>query len=139
MPLLEDNQDKQPNKPVNYQDFLESVQTLDFISDRDTADAAIKAVLGHIASRVEEAIARQFIEQLPDPLSFETLRGHQETVTEISAEQFLVDLAKQFNISQEQAARLVRQVVQAAKEVSGSDFSRLETYLPPGWTEMMNG
>jgi uncharacterized protein (DUF2267 family) len=42
---------------MEYQRFIDETHGFDFIQDPDTADAAVKAVLGVLASRLPEAQA----------------------------------------------------------------------------------
>ncbi len=54
---------------MGYEKLLEAVQEFDFIPDPKTADAALKAVLGILASAMDENLARDFTDSLPGPLT----------------------------------------------------------------------
>lgn len=123
---------------MEYEDFIDDVSDLDFIQDRDIADAAVKAVLGILASRVKESEAKKLTEDLPDPLTLERLRGHQRRVTPISAEQFVDEIGAQFSLNRDQARELVNTVLHTAKDaVAEETISELEEKLPSDWAGMV--
>ena len=100
---------------MEYNQMLQKVQELDFVSNKDTADAMIKSVLGHLASRMKEAQARKFTQDLPQPLSLEKLRGHQVNNPTISLDQFVNDLRDQFHITNEQVQSLIKTILHTVK------------------------
>jgi hypothetical protein len=51
---------------------------LDFISDEPMGDAVVKAVMGILASSLEQGLAHALAESLPEPLTYERLRGHRQ-------------------------------------------------------------
>lgn len=123
---------------MDYQNFMQSVQNLDFISDDATADAAVKAVLGHLASRVDEPQAEKISHDLPEPLSLGKLRSHQARVADISVEQFIGDLCNQFKFNADQANQLVKTVFSTTKNAVDSDtLSEVQSKLPSDWTNLM--
>lgn len=108
----------QPNE--NYQDFfIRPLKELSTIPDDATADAAAKAVMGILASAVSEEDARKLTEYLPGPLDMETLRGMQASPTPVSYEMAVIEIARQFQLSEEDAAELTRQVLGKAKAAVG--------------------
>jgi uncharacterized protein (DUF2267 family) len=122
---------------MEYEDFIRAVSELDFIHDEEEADSAVKAALGILASRLDEDEARKLTEYLPNPLSYEKLRGHQLTDTDISAEEFISEIADQFNLDEDQAQELINTVLQIAKEAIGYDtIVELEQHLPEDWAEV---
>ena len=88
---------------MDYKKLIESAKALDFVADEATADAVIKSVLGHFASRIQEEKARDFINDLPFPLTFEKLRGHQINTYRIPVEAFIDDMQEQFALTYDQA------------------------------------
>jgi len=101
---------------MDYGKLLEAVQELDFIPDPKTADAAVKAVLGILASAMEENLAREFTESLPGPLTYDRLRGHQARPLEINADRYIGHLAAHFRLPEEQARLLITKTLALAKE-----------------------
>lgn len=123
---------------VKYQRFIQEIQSLDFVNDESMADAAAKAVLGHLASRLQEPQARKLTQNLPDPLTYEKLRGQQMNVNPISAEQFFTDISEQFQISSDRARNLVNKVLHLAKDtVEEQALSEVNQSLPSDWTNVM--
>ncbi len=123
---------------MDYDDFIEQVKELGFIDSEKEADAAVKAVLGLLAGRMEEPDARLMAEHLPDPLSFEKLRGGQEDVTDITAGEYISEIADEFNLDENQALELVDTVLVVAKEAMGeTTVSDLERRLPSDWAEIL--
>ncbi|RJP23244.1 MAG: DUF2267 domain-containing protein [Candidatus Abyssobacteria bacterium SURF_5] len=119
---------------MEYDRFIEEVKNLEFIPNRDTADAAVKAVLGILASRLEEAEAQKLVEKLPGPLTLERLRGHQVRPEKISVEEYIIEIAQQFRIAGDQAETLIKTVLHLAKDLLGDEtMSELEHALPSDW------
>lgn len=52
---------------MEYRDLVKAVKELHFIKDEAMAKATVKAVLGVLASRLEEEVAQEFAESLPEP------------------------------------------------------------------------
>ncbi len=92
---------------MDYDKLLEAVKELDFIPDPETADAAVKAVLGILASAMNEDLEREFTESLPELLTYDRLRGHQARPLEIDVERYIDGLAAQFCLPEEQARQLI--------------------------------
>lgn len=123
---------------MDYDDFIEQVKELEFIESEKEADAAVKAVLGLLAGRMEETDARLMADHLPDPLTYERLRGRQQDVTDITAGEYISEIADQFNLDEDQAEELVDTVLVVAKEAMGEDtVSDLERRLPSDWAEIL--
>jgi uncharacterized protein (DUF2267 family) len=119
---------------MEYAQFIEHVVNLEFIPDRDTADAAVKAVLGILASRLEEPEARMLTEKLPEPLNLERLRGHQVRPHGISVEQYISEVGEQFRLSEDQAEILIKTVLHLVKDELGAvTVSEFESLLPADW------
>ena len=103
----------------------DKIQSLDFIEDRETADAAMKAVLGIYMSSIDEDRARKLAENLPEPLTLENLRGQQRTKTQVTPEQYLQD---QFSISRAQTRELIPTVFNVLlHEKLGMELEDLKT------------
>jgi uncharacterized protein (DUF2267 family) len=110
---------------MDYSTFLDKIQSLDFIEDRETADAAIKAVLGIYMSSIDEGRAHKLAENLPQPLTLENLRGQQRTKTQVTPEQYLQD---QFSISRAQTRELIPTVFNVLlHEKLGMELEDLKT------------
>ncbi|MBE0480354.1 MAG: DUF2267 domain-containing protein [Dehalococcoidia bacterium] len=111
---------------MRYERFIEDVKGLEFIADDATADSAVKAVLGILASSIEESRARKLTESLPDPLTFDKLRGRQRRIIMTPPDVYVTEIADQFNISREQAHRLIERVLETAKEAVGGLLDEYE-------------
>jgi uncharacterized protein (DUF2267 family) len=119
---------------MEYERLLENVEKLDFIPDRETAEAAIKAVLGTLASRMKDVQAHRFADTLPEPLTYNKLRGHQINITSISLEQFVRSLGSQFKLNIEQTQTLIRTIFRITKESTPRDsVQEWEQGLPEEW------
>lgn len=124
----------------SYEDFLDAVENLDFIEDTDTADAAVKAVLGIMASRVDEKTARKLTDNLPAPLTFEKLRGHQVRPVQLSVRDYVAEIASEFNLTQDQARILIDTVLRTTKEHIGEEVVRqVEVGMPFRWAVFVEG
>jgi uncharacterized protein (DUF2267 family) len=123
---------------MDYQEFIDEVMDLDFIEDEDIADAGIKAVLGILAGNIPEEEAQLLTEGFPQPLSYEKLRGMQKNITGISAEQYITEIANQFDIDEDDARMLINTVIQVARDAAGDEvFNEVEDSLPPDWVEIL--
>ncbi|MFP4012834.1 MAG: DUF2267 domain-containing protein [Chitinispirillaceae bacterium] len=123
---------------MQYSAILMRVESLPFVENEQKADAMIKSVLGHLASRMNEEEAKQFTKDLPKPLGINELRGHQINVTTISLDQFVSDLKEQFKISTDQVQSLIRAVLHIVKEDTPSDhLKHWQEGLPSEWASML--
>lgn len=123
---------------MNYQEFIQPVQRLAFITSPERADAATKAVLGILASRIEEDTARKLTERLPEPLTLDTLRSHQERPNDTSAEDYVATVATHFSIDEDQASQLIDTVLDCARQSMGEDRTHeIQSALPADWRRLM--
>ncbi|MFP4162373.1 MAG: DUF2267 domain-containing protein [Chitinispirillaceae bacterium] len=123
---------------MQYSAILMRVKSLPFVESEQKADAMVKSVLGHLASRMKEEQAKEFTKDLPEPLTEQELRGHQINVTTISLEQYVDDLKEQFKISTDQVQSLIRAVLHMVKEDTPSDhFAHWKEGLPSEWASML--
>ena len=124
---------------MEYEIFVEEVNRLDFVNDRATADAAVKAVLGILASRLSEPKAQRLTEKLPGPLEYDRLRGLQARPLELSVDEYVQNIARQFHLNEAQAARLIIQVLHFTKDAIGVDKEELKSELPYDWADLIDG
>ena len=110
---------------MDYESIVDDVSSLDFVTDRDMADAATKAVLGIMTSNMKEDEAREFTAKLPDPLTLERLRGHQARVEHIAVYEFVIEIGNQFKLNNEQSRLLINKVLEAVEKVTGISTRRL--------------
>ncbi|MBI1912916.1 MAG: DUF2267 domain-containing protein [Deltaproteobacteria bacterium] len=116
---------------VEYKRFLQDVKVLDFITTSDEADAVVKAVLGILASSMEEPEARKFTGNLPQPLTYERLRGMQTKTIAPSLDQIVSEIGNQFRLENDQAKRLVDTVFHTTRTVIGENvLTEVESDLP---------
>ncbi|MBD3345221.1 MAG: DUF2267 domain-containing protein [Chitinivibrionales bacterium] len=123
---------------MDYEMLRRRVEELPFIPDSQTAEVAIKSVLGHLASRMEEDQARVMTASFPPSLNYDTLRSHQQTVTTISVVQFIEDIREQFGFSTGDTHNLIRTIMHSAKgDFSPDTLQEWEKHLPEDWAEMV--
>lgn len=123
---------------MDYNDFVNAVENLGYFEDRERAESAVKAALGILASRLEEDEARALTADLPDPLTFEKLRGHQANVTDITFDQYIAELAIAFGLDEDEAHTLVNSVFHLMKDsLEEGVLDEVEGNLPRDWATAM--
>jgi uncharacterized protein (DUF2267 family) len=123
---------------MDYDDFIEQVKELDYIDSDREADAAVKAVLGLLASKMEEPDARMMSDSLPEQLSYEKLRDSYDEMADITTGEYASEIADRFDLDEDQAHELVDTVLVIAKEAVGEEMiSDLEEKLPLDWAELL--
>ena len=121
---------------MEYSRFVDRVKDLDFVGSYERADGVIKAVLGILASSMDEEHAKKLTGRLPEPLTFERLRGHQARPVDITIEGFFSEIGAQFRINPDQAKKAVDTVFRLCKEAVGEDtVSEVEYDMPPDVAE----
>jgi len=125
---------------MDYQKYLSRVMTFDFIPDYASADAAVKATLGLLASELDEPAARELTKNLPEPLTLERLRGHQKKTSEnISFAEYIQEIGAQFHLSMPQTSELVDTVLQITKEaIDDRVRSEILHKLPQDWSRTVS-
>lgn len=123
---------------MNYQEFLQPVQRLGFINNSERADAATKAVLGILASRLEEDVAQRLTERLPEPLTLEMLRSHQKRALDTSVDEYVAEVATHCNVDLEDATQLIDTVLDCTHKTAGSErMNEIKSSLPSDWQHMI--
>lgn len=118
---------------MRYDDLLEGAMRTKTITNRKTADGVVKAVLGILLSRMPEEDAREFAMHLPEPLSFEKLRGH-AMPSGLTIEQYTREVAMQFGMSHEESRRVITSVLHEVKTgLDAGALHRWEQHLPVDW------
>ena len=121
---------------MDYTRFIDEVKKYGFIGSEEGADSIVKAALGILASSMSEEQARKLAARLPEPLTFERLRGHQARPVDITIEEFFSEIGAQFRISPDEARTVIDEVFRLAKEAIGEDAaSELEYEMPPDVAE----
>lgn len=116
---------------VTYKKFLQDVKSLEFVTNNEMADSAVKAILGIVASSLQEEQAIRLAENLPEPLTFEKLRSHQKRAIAPTLKEFVSEISAQFRLDYNQAHELVDTVFHTTKEVVGLNvISDIEEDLP---------
>lgn len=116
---------------MDYQQIIDEVMNLDFITDQDQADACTKAVWGVIASAVDEQTANEIARDLPGPLTVGKLRSHQVRPTRLSADEFVQEIAGQFRLNTDQSRQLIRTAIGAGeKAMPEQTLSDLKQAIP---------
>ncbi len=123
---------------MDYQILLQKVSALNFVSDENHADAMIKSVLGQFASRMSQEHATRFTSDLPGPLNYEKLRGHQEFVTSISLDQFVTNVSEQFDLRNDQVQTLLKTIFHTIKiDILKEKSSFWQEWLPSEWAAVI--
>lgn len=108
------------------------------IGEEETAESLIKSIVGHLVSRVGESTARRITAKLPEPLTFEKLRGHQIGVTTISKEQYIDDLVDQFGLDREAIEEANSIILHEVKsEFAPDEVESWEKEMPEDWVQMV--
>ncbi|MBI2400695.1 MAG: DUF2267 domain-containing protein [Deltaproteobacteria bacterium] len=116
---------------MDYQRFLDTVKRLQFIRTEEDADAAIKTVLGILASSINQEQAKKFVSKLPEPLTIETLRSHQARPLDITIEEFFDEVGAEFKLNPDQAKKLVDTVFRLTKDAVGEEtITEVEFDMP---------
>jgi uncharacterized protein (DUF2267 family) len=122
---------------MEYRTYLGSVANLDAIADQATADAAVKAALGLVVSRLPERAAVEMAAALPAPLTFEKLRGHQAGADQFGVDHVLADLRQQFDLGEADARQVLGTVLALAREDLGPRrFEQVQRQLPAEWATL---
>lgn len=120
---------------MDYEEFLQDIESLDFVKDEDTADAAIKAVLGMMSSSLQEADAKKITAALPEPLNISKLRGHQAYPTPLSFEDGVRQIAQQFHMDETHAGTLVNAILRSTRAALGGEkLGQAEDILSESWS-----
>ncbi|MDH6063706.1 DUF2267 domain-containing protein [Umezakia ovalisporum] len=122
---------------MEYERFLDAACELAFISDRETADAAVKAVLGILASKLDDRQALELSEGLPEPLNYERLHSHQIRKLPISAEEYIAVIREQFKLDDIQASQLIQQTLRITKEAVKDKMNEFTSRLPADWSALI--
>jgi uncharacterized protein (DUF2267 family) len=116
---------------MDYQRFLDGVKRLQFIRTEAAADAAVKAVLGILASSMNQEQAEKFVSRLPEPLNIKTLRSPQARPIDITIEEFFDEIGAEFNLNPDQAKKLVDTVFRLTKNAVGEEtITEVEFDMP---------
>ena len=120
---------------MDYEKFLEDSAGFNFVHD---SDAAVKAICGILASRMDEADAREFTSRLPELLTLDRFRGHQQNPADIFVEDAFATLVQQFHISREEARELLTSMTRVAREATGRYvLENAAPRLPRDWAEFL--
>jgi len=124
---------------MDYQNFIQRIKELGFMKSQERADAAIKAVLGILASSMRDEQAREMTRQFPSQISYDKLRGHQKRVAlMIPVSEYIEEIARQFDISEDDALRLIDTVMHSAKTfLSGKTIEDMKAVLPIDWADLI--
>lgn len=123
---------------MEYEKFIQAAQSLPFIQDQTTADAAVKAVLGILASKLHEPEARDFTADLPEPLSYDRLHSHQARRLPISVAEFVEVISHQFQLDPEQSRQLIITTLEVTKSALEEEtIQEVVRDLPAGWSQLI--
>jgi uncharacterized protein (DUF2267 family) len=123
-------------KDMDYKEMIGRVRRLDFIKNEQKADAAVKAILGILAGRLNEEHARKITEKFGGRIIPNRAGNGQKRSETISFSEYIAEIRSQFNISVHQARVLVRNVLYFANEASGDGMLvEIGKSLPLDWSE----
>lgn len=123
---------------MDYHEMTRRVRRLDFIRNEQTADAAVKAVLGILASRLNEEHARK-ITGKAEFLLQDRASDDQKRIQTITVAEHISQVRSQFKLTIHQARILVRNVLYFAKEASGETaLAEIRKSLPADWSEAIH-
>jgi uncharacterized protein (DUF2267 family) len=123
---------------MDYQDFIDEVEELDFIPERETAEAAVKAVLGIIFMHIDEGLARKLSDLLHEPVALEKLGSHRTKAVPVSFDQFISEISALFRIDKDQSRQIIEAVLYIAKTVLGDgEFEVIRETMPGDWTDFL--
>ena len=121
---------------MDYKEMIKEIRDLDFSINEQTADSAVKAVLGIIVSSLEEDQARKLTEKLPKTLTLDKLLYHEMRIAPLSVGDYVSSISALFRFSQDQARTIVKKVLHTLKEATGDGvLVEIERYLPNDWAE----
>ncbi|MDB5037041.1 MAG: hypothetical protein JWQ35_569, partial [Bacteriovoracaceae bacterium] len=121
-----------------YEAWLAELSKLSFVQNRENADHFLKGVLGTLASRLDTPYARELTSQLPGPLTFERLRGHQTKILGKNIEEFIGQISQQFKIDGNESVDLIKRVFDLLKkEVRPDVVKDIESALPWDWQTLI--
>lgn len=125
---------------MEYNELIQSVSKFNFIGeDEQKADAAVKATMGIISSRMSEEDAKDFTNSLPEPLTLDKLRSHQKYNNNVSPEEHIKVIASQFNTNEEEAQRMVIEVLHTASQgLNQEQFNSWKQKLPGDWSSFID-
>lgn len=123
---------------MDYRRLMDTMNQSGVFADQERADAAVKAVIGILASRMSEHDARELSSRLPEPLTYDKIRHRQGWQLGISFDQYRYEIAGQFHINTDQAQRVIGSVFHLLKEeIPGDTLHKWEQHLPVDWAEQM--
>lgn len=122
---------------MEYERFVDAANKLPFIPDRETADAAIKAVLGILASKLDDEQAHELSDSLPEPLNYEKLHSHQVRKLPISADEYIAVICEQFKLDDIQASQLIQETLRVTKEAVKDKINQFTSRLPADWSALI--
>lgn len=123
---------------MDYERLKDAARSAEAVPE-ERLDAAVKAVIGILVSRLDEAPARALCDALPEPLDFARLHGSRQATTNTAAEEWPGVVAVQFSIPEAQATRLVQEVLRTLKEDLPADVeAELREALPEDWRVLVD-
>jgi hypothetical protein len=120
---------------MEYNEMIRRVRRLDFIRNDQTANTAVKDVLGILAGSLNDEQARKLAGKFPEDVVLGSF-GSVDKKTTISVNEYTAGICSQLKISVHQARMLLRNVLYFTKETSGAnDFPEIKKSLPNDWAD----
>lgn len=123
---------------MNYADLKSRVMQVRGVGTEERADGLIKAVAGHLVSRVDDTLAHDITGRLPEPLTFEELRGHRMRASAVSADQYIEGICHQFDLNRRRTMEVIRIVLHSLKaDFSPEEVQSWESEMPADWVDLV--
>lgn len=111
--------------------MVDKVVQLDFVTDRDTADAACREIWRSVAESVEESVAVEVAAELPEDLLERELTSQRPAEFTLSRAELMNRIVGRFNLQPDDALRLIETVLHAGEEMLGDDSrTKLKLAVP---------
>lgn len=117
--------------------YLEAAQIPDYILNEFMAEKAVKTVLGIFTSKLSEDQARKFTSELPEYLTYENLRGHQENPTPATPSDCINIVAENLDLEKEQAHELMMKIMSVAKSETKGEINKIASELSSDWRDAL--
>ncbi|MBD3317928.1 MAG: hypothetical protein GF344_19260, partial [Chitinivibrionales bacterium] len=100
------HQENRLENTMNYAELKMRVMDVKGVGTEERADELIRAIAGHVVSRVDETLAHDITGRLPEPLTFESLREHDTGLGSATTDQFFDTIRHHFDLRKDRARQV---------------------------------
>lgn len=118
--------------------YLEAASLPDYVETENMAKEAVKTVLGVLVSKLSEEDARTFVDELPEYLTYKSLRGHQEKLTPATPEDCISILQDKLKIEEEQAQELMLKIISVTETENKDKPGDIAKRLTGEWRNLFH-